>query len=79
MKDDLEKSAEMNSICAWVRETIKKQEELISYTTACSIEKWARENSVEIPEQPQYPESPIKADEKEVKDAWDANKRYKYL
>lgn len=79
IKDDLEKSAEMNSFCAWVREAIKKKEELISYTTACSIEKWARENNVEIPEQPQYPDSPIKADEKEVMDSWDANKRNKYL
>lgn len=79
IKDDLEKSAEMNSFCAWVREAIKKKEELISYTTAYSIEKWARENNVEIPEQPQYPDSPIKADEKEVMDSWDANKRNKYL
>lgn len=79
IKDDLEKSAEMNSFCAWVREAIKKKEELISCTTAYSIEKWARENNVEIPEQPQYPDSPIKADEKEVMDSWDANKRNKYL
>ena len=27
IKDDLEKSAEMNSFCAWVREAIKKKEE----------------------------------------------------
>lgn len=79
IKDDLEKSAEMNSFCAWVREAIKKKEELISCTTAYSIEKWARENNVEIPEQPQYPDSPIKADEKKVMDSWDANKRNKYL
>lgn len=62
-----------------MREAIKKKEELISCTTAYSIEKWARENNVEIPEQPQYPDSPIKADEKEVMDSWDANKRNKYL
>lgn len=79
IKDDLEKSAEMNSFCAWVREAIKKKEELISHTTAYSIEEWAIENNVEIPEQPQYPNRPPKADEKEVMDSWDANKRNKYL
>lgn len=79
IKEDLEKSAEMNSFCAWVREAIKKKEELISCTTSCSIEQWAKENGVEIPEQPQYPNQPLKANEKEVMDSWDTNKRNKYL
>ena len=47
IKDDLEKSAEMNSFCAWVREAIKKKEELISYTTACSIEKFTTYSLIE--------------------------------
>lgn len=79
IKDDLEKSAEMNSFCAWVREAIKKKEEMISYLAATSIEKWAKENGIEIPEQPEYPESLRRAEEKEVIDSWDGNKRNKYL
>lgn len=79
IKDDLEKSSEMNSFCAWVREAIKKKEELISHIAAYSIEEWAKENNIEIPEQPQYPNPSIRADEKEVIDSWDANKRNKYL
>lgn len=55
IKNDLEKCAE--SFCAWVREAIKKKEEMISYLAATSIEKWAKENGIEIPEQPEYPES----------------------
>lgn len=79
IRNDLEKSAEMNSFCAWVREAIKKKEELISYTAACSIEKWARENNIEIPEQPQYPTPAVKTTEEEVIDSWDAYKRNRYL
>lgn len=75
----LEKSAEMNSFCAWVREAIKKKEEMISSISAYSIEKWARENGVEIPEEPDYPSSAYRAEEKDVVDSWDANKRNKYL
>lgn len=79
IKNDLEKCAEMNSFCAWVREAIKKKEEMISYLAATSIEKWAKENGIEIPEQPEYPESLRRAEEKEVIDSWDGNKRNKYL
>lgn len=79
IKEDLEKSAEMNSFCAWVREAIKKKEELISSINARSLEEWAKENNVEIPEQPKYPDSSIRVDEEEVMDSWDANKRNKYL
>lgn len=45
IKNDLEKCAEMNSFCAWVREAIKKKEEMISYLAATSIEKWAKETA----------------------------------
>lgn len=79
IEKDLEKSAEMNSFCAWVREAIKKKEEMISSVSACSIEKWARENGVEIPEEPDYPSSACRAEEKDVVDSWDVNKRNKYL
>ena len=79
IEKDLEKSAEMNSFCAWVREAIKKKEEMISSISAYSIEKWARENGVEIPEEPDYPSSACRAEEKDVVDSWDVNKRNKYL
>lgn len=79
IKGDLEKSAEMNSFCAWVREAVKKKEELISDITNYSFEDWAKENNIEIPETPSHPDSFIKADEEEVIDSWDVNKRNKYL
>lgn len=79
IKQDLEESAAMNSFCAWVREAIKKKEEMFSDIAATSMEKWARETCTEIPVQPQYPDSPLRVEEKEIIESWDFNKRNRYL
>lgn len=43
IKDDLEKSAEMNSFCAWVREAIKEKEGMIGKVSATMLGQKVRE------------------------------------
>ncbi len=76
---DLEKLAKMNSFCAWVREAIKKKDGMLAEVPRYSIEKWAEDNSIELPESPAYPTTSPKVDEQDIIDSWNAEKRNKYL
>lgn len=79
INEDLKKVAEMNSFCAWVREAIKRKEALLVKVTNTSLNDWAKNAGIPIPEAPSYPESVAEITEENVIDSWDTNKRNKYL
>lgn len=69
----------MNTFCAWVREAIKVKEQMLSDLSSMSLEDWAANNNVELPERPECVSSPIFPTEKDIIDEWSAEKRLKYL
>lgn len=79
IKQDLETLASMNAFCAWIREAIKEKDSQIAFINAMNIEVWAKENGINIPVAPVCPTDPCLISEKAVIDAWDANKRNRYL
>lgn len=79
IKDDLEKSAEMNSFCAWVREAIKEKEGMIGKVSATMLDDWAESQGIGLPEQPKYPEALPSPTEETIIKSWDINKRNKFL
>ena len=76
---DLMTIASMNAFCAWVREAIKEKDSQTALVNVMSIEVWAKENGIELPVAPACPKDPYPISEKSVIDAWDINKRNKYL
>jgi hypothetical protein len=50
----LEKVAQAKSLIAWLRESIKAKENLISSLRTISIEDWCKENGMVMPEAPAY-------------------------
>lgn len=79
IKGDLKRVSEMNSFCAWIREAIKKKEELSNKVNMTSITDWAAMVGRRIPSYPDYPNDVWKITEKTVLETWDTNKRNKYL
>ncbi len=79
IKSDLERIANMNSFCAWVREAIKKKDKMLSNISNYERDKWAKEKGIEIPEAPNYPAKTEAITEEDVINSWDKNKRNKYL
>lgn len=79
IRQDLETLASMNAFCAWVREAIKEKDSQMALVNVMSIEVWAKENGIDIPVAPVCPRDPSPISEKTVIDAWDANKRNRYL
>lgn len=79
IKEDLEKVANMNSFCAWIREAIKKKDEMISYIYNYDIESWAEDQKISLPKEPDRPNKEKEVFEEDVINSWDRNKRNKYL
>lgn len=79
IQKDLMTIASMNAFCAWVREAIKEKDSQTALVNVMNIETWARENGIELPVAPACPRDPSPISEKSVIDAWDINKRNKYL
>lgn len=79
IKLDLIDIAEMNSFCAWVREAIKKKEELLCKINETSLSQWAEMNNITIPNIPERPNRPLLKEEKNIINSWDRDKRNKYL
>ena len=79
IQKDLMTIASMNAFCAWVREAIKEKDSQTALVNVMSIEVWAKENGIELPVAPACPKDPYPISEKSVIDAWDINKRNKYL
>ena len=76
---DLEQLASLNAFCAWVREAIKEKEAQQRSVQAKSMDDWAKEMGIVLPEIPKCPRDPEIITEDYVINSWDLNKRNKYL
>lgn len=79
VEDALKEVAEANAFCAWVREAIKEKENQQDSVIHKNIEDWAKEQGLEYPECPNYPNSFDNVTGQDIVDSWDINKRFKYL
>lgn len=69
------KIANLNSMSAWIHEAIKAKTEILEYVQSLSIDKWAKDQNIELPNAPGK-EFPIT--ESDVIGTWDVAKRNKY-
>ena len=79
ISEDLEILSSMNAFCAWVREAIKEKEDQIQTVNRMSIEDWAKQHGIVLPEAPVAPRDPGTVSESDVMNSWDINKRNKFL
>lgn len=75
----LDVCSQANSFCAWVREAIKKKEEMLCNIDNYTLELWAKENNIEIPEAPIKPSILKTITEKDIIESWSIDKRSRYL
>lgn len=69
------KIANLNAMSAWIHEAIKAKTEILEYVQSLSIDNWAKEQNIELPNAP-CKEFPIT--ESDVIGTWDVAKRNKY-
>ena len=69
------KIANLNAMSAWIHEAIKAKTEILEYVQSLSIDKWAKDQNIELPNAPGN-EFPIT--ESDVIGTWDVAKRNKY-
>lgn len=69
------KIANLNAMSAWIHEAIKAKTEILEYVQSLSIDNWAKEQNIELPNTP-CKEFPIT--ESDVIGTWDVAKRNKY-
>lgn len=69
------KIANLNAMSAWIHEAIKAKTEILEYVQSLSIDKWAKDQNIELPNAPGK-EFPI--GESDVIGTWDVAKRNKY-
>lgn len=75
MHKTIAKIANLNAMSAWIHEAIKAKTEILEYVQTLSIDKWAKEQNIELPNAPGK-EFPIV--ESDVIGTWDVAKRNKY-
>ena len=71
----ISKIANLNAMSAWIHEAIKAKTEILEYVQSLSIDKWAKDQNIELPNAPGK-EFPIT--ESDVIGTWDVAKRNKY-
>ena len=75
MQKTITKIANLNAMSAWIHEAIKAKTEILEYVQSLSIDKWAKDQNIELPNAPGK-EFPIT--ESDVIGTWDVAKRNKY-
>lgn len=75
MHKTIAKIANLNAMSAWIHEAIKAKTEILEYVQSLSIDKWAKDQNIELPNAP-VKEFPIV--ESDVIGTWDVAKRNKY-
>ena len=75
MHKTIAKIANLNAMSAWIHEAIKAKTEILEYVQSLSIDKWAKDQNIELPNAPGK-EFPIT--ESDVIGIWDVAKRNKY-
>lgn len=53
IKEKLNRIAELKGFCAWLREAIAEKERYINSVSLINLHKWAEENNIELPKQPE--------------------------
>ena len=75
MHKTIAKIANLNAMSAWIHEAIKAKTEILEYVQSLSIDNWAKEQNIELPNAA-CKEFPIT--ESDVIGTWDVSKRNKY-
>lgn len=75
MHKTIAKIANLNAMSAWINEAIKAKTEILEYVQSLSIDNWAKEQNIELPNAA-CKEFPIT--ESDVIGTWDVAKRNKY-
>lgn len=75
MHKTIAKIANLNAMSAWIHEAIKAKTEILEYVQSLSIDNWAKEQNIELPNAPGK-EFPIT--ESDVIGTWNVAKRNKY-
>lgn len=75
MHKTIAKIANLNAMSAWIHEAIKAKTEILEYVQSLSIDNWAKEQNIELPNAA-CKEFPIT--ESDVIGTWDVAKRNKY-
>lgn len=75
MHKTIAKIANLNAMSAWIHEAIKAKTEILVYVQSLSIDNWAKEQNIELPNAA-CKEFPIT--ESDVIGTWDVSKRNKY-
>lgn len=75
MHKTIAKIANLNAMSAWIHEAIKAKTEILEYVQSLSIDTWAKEQNIELPNAA-CKEFPIT--ESDVIGTWDVAKRNKY-
>lgn len=75
MHKTIAKIANLNAMSAWIHEAIKAKTEILEYVQSLSIDNWAKEQNIELPNAV-CKEFPIT--ESDVIGTWDVAKRNKY-
>ena len=75
MHKTIAKIANLNAMSAWIHEAIKAKTEILEYVQSLSIDTWAKDHNIELPNATRK-ESPIT--ESDVIGTWDVAKRNKY-
>lgn len=75
MHKTIAKIANLNAMSAWIHEAIKAKTEILEYVQSLGIDKWAKDQNIELPNAP-IKEFPIV--ESDVIGTWDVAKRNKY-
>lgn len=75
MHKTIAKIANLNAMSAWIHEAIKAKTEILEYVQSLSIDTWAKDHNIELPNAP-CKEFPIT--ESDVIGTWDVAKRNKY-
>ena len=75
MHKTIAKIANLNAMSAWIHEAIKAKTEILEYVQSLSIDKWAKDQNIELPN---APDKEIPITESDVIGTWDVAKRNKY-
>lgn len=75
MHKTIAKIANLNAMSAWIHEAIKAKTEILEYVQSLSIDKWAKDQNIELPI---MPKREMEIAESDVIGSWDVAKRNKY-
>lgn len=79
IKENLQKSSELNALCAWLREALREKDRQIQYIEYFTFDDWLKQQNVVQPDCKEKPESLTPCTEEEILQTWDVEKLNKYF